>query len=351
MAILTETMGMSLAGSASPPAVSEQRRRIAYETGRRAVELVRMNLRPREIMGPASFTNAWIVDLAVGGSTNTALHLPAIALEGGIRLGLDELDALSRRVPNLCRLRPSGPRFMEDFDRAGGVPAVLNRLAGMLKDAPTVSGATTLQLARAASCADDEVIRPVSNPFSAEGGMAVLRGSLAAESVVKQSAVCAEMLRHSGPARVFLTEGAVLEAITNGKIREGDVIVMPFQGPAGAPGMPEMLTPTSAVMGAGFTRVALVTDGRFSGGTRGPCIGHVVPEAYLGGALAAVRDGDIIDMDIPRRTINVRLSDSEIRKRLQSARPPEREMSPMLLRFRRDTVLQNRPEEKIPWLE
>ncbi|MBI4918244.1 MAG: dihydroxy-acid dehydratase [Acidobacteria bacterium] len=350
MAILTETMGMSLTGSASPPAISQERRRIAYETGRRAVALVTQNVLPRGIMSDRAFTNAWMVDLAVGGSTNTALHLPAIAREAGIALDLRELDGLSRRVPNICHLRPSGDHFMEDFDRAGGVPAVLDRLAGMLADTPTVSGPSTLAIARGAACADDEVIRPLARPFATEGGMAVLRGNLADESVVKQAAVQAEMMRHSGPALVFHSEQAVLDAIRDGRIREGNVLVLPFQGPAGAPGMPEMLTPTSAVMGAGFDRVALVTDGRFSGGTRGPCIGHVSREAYLGGAIGAVRDGDVIDIDIPGRSLNVRLPDAEIARRLRVVRPPERPMSPLLARYRRQVVDGFAARKDVPWL-
>jgi dihydroxy-acid dehydratase len=341
MAILTEVLGMSLTGSASPPAVTERRLELAYETGRRAVEITKQNLCPRDVMTPEAFRNAFLVDLAIGGSTNTALHLPAIAKERGLELRLSDLDEMSRKVPNICHLRPAGPHFMEDFDRAGGVPAVLNRLREMLADSTTVTGSNTSEIAERGSCADDDVIRPLDNPYATQGGMAVLTGNLADESVIKQSAVAPEAQQLSGPARVFYTEEAVLQAVQNGDINEGDIIVMPYQGAAGAPGMPEMLSPTSAVMGAGFKRVALITDGRFSGGTRGPCIGHISPEAYVGGPLAAVKEGDIIDIDIPGRALNVRLSSSEIEKRLAEAEPPERPLSPMLERFRRHAVQDN----------
>jgi dihydroxy-acid dehydratase len=338
MAILTETMGMSLPGSASPPAVSKRRKHFAYETGKRAVAVVKNNILPRNVMNQEAFTNAFIVDLAIGGSTNTALHLPAIAQEGGIALGLDELDTLSRSVPNICHLRPAGDHFMEDFDRAGGVPAVCHRLRHILRDTLSVSGKTIHDMADGATVEDDDVIRPLDNPYTSEGGMAVLRGNIADESVIKQSAVSPEMLTHSGPARVFHEEQQVLDAIQNGQIEEGDVLVLPYMGAAGAPGMPEMLTPTSAVMGAGFKRVVLITDGRFSGGTRGPCIGHVTPEAYLGGPLAAVQGGDMIDIDIPARKLNVRLSDGEIKKRVREATPPTRSLNSMLHRYRENVV-------------
>ena len=349
MAILTEALGLSLSGSASPPAVTTARREVAYETGRRAVALVEQNVRPRDLLTADAFANAWLVDLAIGGSTNTALHLPAIAAEGGVDVALDGLDAASREVPNICRLRPAGDHFMEDFHRAGGVPAVLHRLRHLLRDTGTVSGRSTGEIAREARCADDDVIRPLENPYADEGGMALLRGNLAAEAVVKQSAVDPEMLVHRGPARVFYSEQAVLDALEAGRIEEGDVLVLPFQGGAGAPGMPEMLTPTAAVMGAGFTRVALITDGRFSGGTRGPCIGHITPEAYLGGPLAAVRDGDVIEIDIPQRTLNIGLSADEISHRVSQAEPPERSMSPLLERYRARAVALGRTQE-LPWL-
>lgn len=351
MAVMTETLGMSLVGSAAAPAISKRRRELAYETGKRAVAVVTQEIRPRQVMTRDAFRNAWIMDLAVGGSTNTALHLPAVAAEAGLDLDLGELDELSRQIPNLCHIRPTGDHFMEDFDRAGGVPAVLSRLTGFLRDTITVSGPSSLEIAREGVCPDDDVIRPLDNPFGTEGGMAVLRGNLALESVVKQAAVSAEMKQHSGPARVFHSEPAVLDAIGAGDIEEGDVIVLPYQGPAGAPGMPEMLSPTAAIMGAGFSRVALITDGRFSGGTRGPCIGHITPEAYLGGAIGAVRDGDIIDIDIPARSLGVRLSEEEIKARIAETTPPERSMSPMLKRYRRNVVDEFEARERPRWLE
>ncbi len=351
MAILTEAMGMSLVGSASPPAVTKQRLELAYETGRRAVALVAQDIKPRDVMTQEAFTNAWLVDLAVGGSTNTALHLPAIAAEGGMTLDLSNLDRLSREVPNICHLRPAGSHFMEDFDRAGGVPAVLSRLQAMLHENPTVSELTIAAIAKGATVEDEDVIRPLDRPYAAQGGMAVLRGNLCDEAIVKQSAVSEEMMVHSGPARVFDSERAVLDALRDGEIAEDDVIVLPFQGAAGAPGMPEMLTPTSALMGAGYKRVALVTDGRFSGGTRGPCIGHVSPEAYLGGALAAVRDGDVIEIDIPNRILNVRLTDDEIESRLRRTVPPKRLESPLLTRYRERIEKNHIGRKELPWLE
>jgi len=351
MAILTETLGMSLTGSASPPAVSRRRKTIAYETGKHAVAAVKQNIRPRDIMTKDAFTNAWIVDLAIGGSTNTALHLPAIAKEGGIPLPLDNLDALSKTVPNICHLRPAGSHFMEDFDQAGGVPAVFSRLSHLLKDNPTVDETTVFQIANEAACDDDEVIRPLNNAFAQEGGMAVLKGNLADEAVIKQSAVPKAAQQLSGPARVFYSEQAVLDAIQGNQIKEGDILVLPFQGAAGAPGMPEMLTPTAAVMGAGFSRVALLTDGRFSGGTRGPCIGHVVPEAYLGGPISAVRDGDIIDIDVPNRKLDIRLSKEEINHRILKATPPQRRTTPLLASYRRRIVTEWNNKKDLPWLD
>jgi dihydroxy-acid dehydratase len=347
MAILTEVLGMSLPGSAAVPATYPERLEIAYQTGRLAVDLVMNDVRPRQIMTAAAFTNAWKVDLAVGGSTNTALHLPAIAREGGIALSLSALDGLSREIPNICHLRPAGTHDMEDLHRAGGVPAVLLKLGDKLDDTATVSGRSLRQIAADAVCRDDDVIRPIDNPYLAEGGLAVLAGNLAEEAIVKQAAVSTDMLRHSGPARVFPDEQAVLDAVREKRIQEGDVVVLPYQGAAGAPGMPEMLTPTAAIMGAGYKRVALITDGRFSGGTRGPCIGHVAPEAYLGGALAAVRDGDVIDIDIPGRRLELKLAPDEIQRRLAGTRPPEKRLTPMLRRYR-DAVVDRTARESIP---
>ena len=282
--------------------------------------------------------NAVMVDMAIGGSTNTTLHLPAIAKECGIELPLETFDEIARKTPNICHIRPAGPYVMEDLERAGGIPAVLNRLKEKLIDSPTVNGKSIKKIAEEGEVLDGEIIRPLDRPFYKEGGIAVLKGNLAERSVIKQTAVDPKTMILKGPAKVFETEKGVLDAIANKKIQEGNIVVIRYVGPAGAPGMPEMLTPTSTIMGAGFKRVALLTDGRFSGGTRGPCVGHIEPEAYKGGALAALKDGDIIEIDIPNRKLNVMLSDAEIKERLKKAKPPERKMSPLMAKYRRDQL-------------
>jgi dihydroxy-acid dehydratase len=334
MATVTEVLGLSVTRCATTLAVDPEKKRQAYETGKRIVELVKADVKPREIMTPNAFENAIRVDMAMGGSTNTVLHIPAIAKEAGVEIDVDKFDAISRETPNLCKIIPAGPYEMADIDRAGGIPAVLNRLRGMLKDSPTVNGRSITEIAAGGKVLDDEVIRPLDNPFFAEGGIAVLKGNIAHSSVIKQTAVTEAMMVHSGPAKVFYTEQALLDAIEARKIDEGDVVVLPFQGPAGAPGMPEMLTPTDAILGAGYQRVALITDGRFSGGTSGTCIGHVEMEAYNGGAIGAIQNGDIIEIDIPNRTLNVRLSNVEIRERLKRVRAPERTLTPLLRTYR-----------------
>ncbi len=285
-----------------------------------------------------AFHNAVMVDMAIGGSTNTSLHLPSIAKECDIELPLDLFNDLAKTTPNICHIRPSGPYVMEDLQTAGGIPAVLNRLQSKLKSSKTVNDKDILKIAEEAKVLDDKVIRTLENPFYKEGGIAVLKGNLANESVVKQTAVDPEARVLEGPARIFEEEETLMKAIEAGKINEGDIIVIRYMGPAGAPGMPEMLTPTAAIMGAGFKKVALLTDGRFSGGTRGPCIGHIVPEAYRGGALAAVNEGDIITVDIPGRKLNVKLTNEEIVERLKCAKAPERKMSPMLERYRQNVL-------------
>ena len=282
-----------------------------------------------------AFQNAVRVDMAIGGSTNTALHLPAIAKELGIDLPLETFDKLARETPNICHIRPSGPYFMEDLDKAGGIPAVLNRLKKYLKEAPTVNNRSIKEIADAAEVLDDEVLRPLNKPFYKEGGIAVLKGNVADRSVIKQIAVEQDMMKFVGPARVFNTEKDVLDAVKNKKIKDGDVVVISFMGPAGAPGMPEMLTPTAAIAGAGL-KVALLTDGRFSGGTRGACVGHIEPEAYKGGVIGVIQDGDIIEIDIPNRKLNVKLSGGEIKERLKKVKTPERKMTPMLEKFRKE---------------
>ncbi|HHD16599.1 MAG TPA: dihydroxy-acid dehydratase [Euryarchaeota archaeon] len=338
MSCITEALGMSLEGSATTLAISNRKLEEAYMTGRRAVELVRDDLRPSAIMTENAFENAATVYIAIGGSTNGILHLAAVAKEAGIRLDADVFDGISRKVPNICHISPSGPHHLEDLDRAGGIPAVMKELREYLKDAIDIEGSNLKEKIKEAVVRDPTVIRPVSDPFYPEGGIAVLRGSLAASSVVKQIAVNDDMMRHKGPARVFHKEGDVLDAIRSGTIREGDVVIINFMGPAGAPGMPEMLTPTAAIAGAGFDKVALVTDGRFSGATRGPCIGHVEPEAFVGGAIGLIRDGDIIEIDIPERRIDILVDEGELERRRRALTPPERKLTPFLERYRRSIM-------------
>jgi dihydroxy-acid dehydratase len=334
MACVSEAMGMSLSGCATAMAISEKKREQAFRTGKRIVELVREGITPRKIMAESAFINATIVHTAIGGSTNVALHLPAIAKECGVELQVDVFDDISRTVPNICHIRPAGEHFMEDLDRAGGIPAVLDRLKGFIQPSRTVDGQDILEIAVKAEVLDDDVVRTLDDPFYKEGGMAVLKGNLAASSIIKQTAVSPEMMVHSGPAKVFNDEGAVLRAIEEKAIEEGDVVVINFMGPAGAPGMPEMLTPTSAIMGAGFKKVALITDGRFSGGTRGPCIGHVEPEAFIGGPIGMVRDGDTIEIDIPGRRLELKVDSEEVQARYGSVEPPARELTPFLIDYR-----------------
>jgi len=334
MATVTEVLGMSVTRCATTLAIDPKKNEQAYETGKRIVELVKADVKPHEIMTPAAFENAIRVDMAMGGSTNTVLHIPAIAKEAGVDIDVDLFDLISRETPNLCKIIPAGPYEMADIDRAGGIPAVLNRLRKMLKDSPTVNGTSITEIAEAGRVLDDEIIRPLNNPFFTEGGIAVLKGNIAQSSVIKQTAVESEMMVHSGPARVFYTEQDLLNAIEARKIVEGDVVVLPFQGPAGAPGMPEMLTPTDAIRGAGYTNVALITDGRFSGGTSGPCIGHIEMEAYNGGAIGAIQNGDIVEIDIPNRSLNVKLSDAELQERLKRVKAPARKLTPMLASYR-----------------
>jgi len=334
MAVVTEVLGMSLSGSAVTPAVDPAKAGQAYETGRLIVDMVRKDLRPREIMTEEAFENAIRVDMAMGGSTNTVLHIPAVAGESGIDIPVGTFDRISRETPNLCSIIPAGSHEMHNVNQAGGIPAVLSRLADMMHDTRTCEGLSLKDIAARASVLDDDVIRPLDRPYHEEGGIAVLKGNVARSAVIKQTAVSGEMRVHSGPAKVFHTEESLLDAIQENRIREGDVIVLPYQGPAGAPGMPEMLTPTDAIMGAGYKQVALITDGRFSGATTGPCIGHVEMEAYNGGPIGAIRDGDVIEIDIPNRRLNVRLTPEEIEGRLNESRQPAREITPLLKTFR-----------------
>ena len=335
MAVVTEVLGMSVTKCATTPAIDPLKKKQAYETGKRIVELVREDIKPRDIMTKNAFLNAIRIDMTMGGSTNTVLHIPAIAKEAGIDIGADHFDEISRETPNLCSIIPAGAHEIADIDEAGGIPAVLNRLKDMIKDSQTINGTSIIQIAEQGKALNDEVIRPLGDAHHAEGGIAVLKGNIANSAIIKQTAVQKEMLNHSGPAKVFHTERELLDALEEKKITEGDVVVLPFQGPAGAPGMPEMLTPTDAIKGAGYKRVALITDGRFSGATTGPCIGHIEMEAYNGGAIGAIKNGDIIEIDIPNRTLSVTLSDAEIKERLKNVKIPERKLTPLLESYRR----------------
>ena len=323
MACLTETLGMSLPGCGTALAVSAKKRRIAQATGERIVELVKKDIKPLDIINRKSLENAIVVDMALGGSSNTVLHLMAIAHEAGIGLNLKTFDTISKHTPHITSLEPAGSYYMEDLEYAGGIPAVLKRLKKRLHRSMTVSGQDTYTIADQARILDEDVIRPLDNAYHAQGGTAVLFGNLApGGAVVKQSAVSSSMMKFTGRAKVFNREESAMQAILSGKIRGGEVIVIRYEGPAGGPGMREMLAPTSAIVGMGLAEsVALVTDGRFSGGTQGPCIGHVSPEAASRGPIAVIRDGDRITIDIPNRTLSVQLTQSEIAKRFKTWKP------------------------------
>jgi dihydroxy-acid dehydratase len=326
MACLTEALGMSLPDVATAHATDAKKRRLARQSGKQVVELLRRGITPSSIMTRASFENAIVVDMAIGGSTNTVLHLPAIANELGIKLCLDVFDRLSRRIPQICNLRPEGKHVMLDLDRAGGVPAVMKRLGRFIRLSPlTVTGRRVNDNIRHAKIHDARVIRPTTNPFRKEGGIGILYGSLAPRgAVVKYGAISPRIMKHKGPARVFNREEDALRMILNKRIKRGNVIVIRFEGPKGGPGMREMLSSTAAVVGMGLSEsVVLVTDGRFSGGTRGPCIGHVSPEAAEGGPIAIVRDSDQISIDIRRRRLDLLLSTSQIKERLKQLKLPE----------------------------
>ncbi len=325
MACITEALGMSLEGCATALAVSAKKRRIAFESGRCIVDLVRRNVTPRKIMNRKAFENAIVVDLALGGSTNTVLHIPAIAHDAGIDLPLEAFDRLARKTPHITDMLPGGKNYMEDLDYAGGIPAVLKRLRRKLRNNITVSGRKVYEIADAAEVFDDEVIRPVERAYHKEGGIAILKGNLApGGAVVKQSAVSGEMMRFEGRAIVFDAEEAAMKAILGGTVKAGHIVVIRYEGPKGGPGMREMLSPTAAIAGMGLsTSVALITDGRFSGGTRGPCIGHVSPEAMEGGPISLVRNGDRIRIDIPARRIELLLPEKELARRAKAWKPPK----------------------------
>jgi dihydroxy-acid dehydratase len=324
MACLTEALGMSLPNCATAIARSALKTRIAKNTGNKIVELVQKNITPSKILTIESFKNAIAVDMALGGSTNSVLHLSTIAKEAGLSLPLSLFDKISRQVPHLCSMVPSGPYDIEDLHNAGGIPALMNILSPLLTlNGLTVSGLSTHENIKMAKVSNSIIIRSLDNPVHKSGGIAILKGNLApGRAVVKTIAVSNNMLKHKGPARVFDSEQASVLAMKNREIQVGDVIIIRYEGPKGGPGMPEMLVPTATITGMGLSEsVALITDGRFSGATRGPCIGHVEPEAANGGAIAIVRDGDIINIDIPNRTLNIELTQQEIDKRLQNWKP------------------------------
>ena len=328
MNCLTEVLGMGLRGNGTIPAVYSERLRLAKRAGMQVMELLEKDIRPKDIMTEDAFRNALTMDMALGCSTNSMLHLPAIAHECGVDLNLEIANELSEKTPNLCHLAPAGHTYVEDLNAAGGIYAVMSEInkLGLLKtDLITVTGKTVGENIEGVQNMNPEVIRPVENPYSKTGGIAVLKGSLAPDTcVVKQSAVVPEMLKHEGPARVFESEEAAQEAINNDQINPGDVVVIRYEGPKGGPGMREMLNPTSAIMGRGLgSSVALITDGRFSGATRGACVGHVSPEAAAGGPIAFVEEGDTIAIDIPNRSIELKVSEEELAKRKEGWTPKE----------------------------
>lgn len=326
MNCLTEAIGMGLPGNGTIPAVYSSRIRLAKEAGYAIMKMIGENIRPRNIMTKEAFRNALTVDMALGCSTNTMLHLPAIAHECGIELDMEYANEISDRTPNLCHLAPAGPAYMEDLNEAGGIYAVMKELSkrDLLRlDGITVTGKSMKENIRSAVNRDPEIIRPIENPFLPNGGIAVLKGNLAPDTgIVKRSAVAPEMMQHEGPARVFDCEEDAIEAIKGGRIHEGDVVVIRYEGPKGGPGMREMLNPTSAIVGMGLgSTVALITDGRFSGASRGAAIGHVSPEAAVGGPIALVEEGDIISIDIPGNRLNMKVSEEELAKRRAAWKP------------------------------
>ncbi|WP_294662844.1 dihydroxy-acid dehydratase [uncultured Ruminococcus sp.] len=326
MNCLTEAIGMGLQGNGTIPAVYSERIKLAKHAGMKVMELLEKNIRPLDIMTEKAFMNALTVDMALGCSTNTMLHLPAIAKEAGVKLNLDIANEISAKTPNLCHLAPAGHTYMEDLNEAGGVYAVMNELTKLNllnTDLITATGKTVAENIEGCEIKDTDIIRPVTNPYSTSGGIAVLKGNLAPDGcVVKRSAVAPEMLQHKGSARVFDCEEDAIEAIHAGKINPGDVVVIRYEGPKGGPGMREMLNPTSAIMGSGLGHcVALITDGRFSGATRGAAIGHISPEAAVGGPIALVHEGDTIEIDINANTINLLISDEEMAKRKAEWKP------------------------------
>ena len=340
MNCLTEVLGMGLRGNGTIPAVYSERIRLAKRAGYAVMEMLKRDIRPRDIMTKEAFINALTMDMALGCSTNSMLHLPAIAYEAGVELNVDIANEISAKTPNLCHLAPAGHTYIEELNEAGGIYAVMKEISklGLLNlDCMTVTGKTVGENIKNAINLDTDVIRPVENPYSKVGGIAVLKGNIAPDScVVKRSAVLPEMLKHSGPARVFDCEEDAITAIKGGQIVPGDVVVIRYEGPKGGPGMREMLNPTSAIAGMGLdTTVALITDGRFSGASRGASIGHASPEAAVGGPIGLLQDGDIIDIDINANTINARVSEEEFAKRRENWKPRINEVTGYLARYRK----------------
>ena len=333
MQILTEVLGLCLPYCSTTPAVSSRKLRIAKESGKRIVELVKQDVKPLDFITMGSFENAITVDMLIGGSTNTVLHLPAIANECGIKLSLDLFDEISRRTPHIVAIDPASHYTIADLDESGGVPMLLKKAKELLNDEMTVSGKTVYEIAESAFVRGRDIIRDLSNPLRKEGGIAILRGNLAEKgAVVKASAVAEDMLKFEGYARVFDSERDALDAILNNEIEEGDVVVIRYMGPK-ARGMPEMLLPTATIAGMGLKRVALLTDGRFSGATRGPCIGHVAPEALAGGTIALVEDGDVISIGIPARKLELKVSEDELKDRREKWKPKEVKHTGFLARY------------------
>ena len=334
MQLLTETLGLSLPYCATSPCGSSRKLRIAKMSGVRVVELVKRGIKPSDFITEGSFRNAITMDMLVGGSTNTVLHLPAIAKEAGIKLSLDLFDEISRKTPHIVAIDPASENTIADLDESGGVPMLFKKARDYFSNELTVSGLRVYDIAENAFVRGRDIIAEVSNPLHREGGIAILRGNLAEKgAVIKQAAVSEDMMKFEGSAKVYDSEQEALKAILNSEIEEGDVVVIRYMGPKGAPGMPEMLLPTAAISGMGLKRVALITDGRFSGATRGPCIGHVSPEAMVGGTIALVEEGDTISIDIPARKLELKVSEDELADRRKRWTPKEKKLKGYLARY------------------
>ncbi|MDO5852279.1 MAG: dihydroxy-acid dehydratase [Methanobacteriaceae archaeon] len=337
MACLTETLGMSLPGCGTSHAVSDKKIQIARDSAKQIFNLLEENICPNDIMTQEAFENAIIVDLALGGSTNSTLHIPAIAHEQpDLNVTIDLFDKLSHKVPYICSIRPGGNNHLIDVEKAGGIPGVLENLRDLLNlDTITCTGNSLKENIDSIDVdINYEVIRPLDNPIKDEGGIAVLHGNIAPNGcVIKQGAVAKDMLKHSGPCKVFNSEEECVKAIADNKITEGDIIIIRYEGPKGGPGMREMLNPTASIMGRGFKKVALVTDGRFSGGSRGPCIGHVSPEAYEKGPIATIKENDIMEIDVKNRSINLKISDKELKERLENIKVPKNNLKGWLKQY------------------